>query len=79
GGAGRGVEFVAGVEIVDPEVSRESYVYRLVELCKNKCMTEAVARQQLADNLVLGTLMVEQDEVDCLVSGAVPTTANTIR
>ena len=42
-------------------------------------MTEAVAREQLEDNVVLGTLMLEQDEVDGLVSGAVHTTANTIR
>ncbi|WP_275896668.1 phosphate acyltransferase, partial [Citrobacter freundii] len=46
---------------------------------KNKGMTEAVAREQLEDNVVLGTLMLEQDEVDGLVSGAVHTTANTIR
>ena len=58
---------------------RESYVARLVELRKSKGMTEAVAREQLEDNVVLGTLMLEQDEVDGLVSGAVHTTANTIR
>ena len=58
---------------------RESYVGRPVELRKNKGMTEAVAREQLEDNVVLGTLMLEQDEVDGLVSGAVHTTANTIR
>lgn len=77
--AARGVELGAGIEIVDPEVVRESYVGRLVELRKNKGMTEAVAREQLEDNVVLGTLMLEQDEVDGLVSGAVHTTANTIR
>jgi len=78
--AAQGVELGAGIEIVDPEVVRESYVARLVELRKSKGMTEAVAREQLEDNVVLGTLMLEQDEVDgCLVSGAVHTTANTIR
>lgn len=77
--AAQGVELGAGIEIVDPEVVRESYVGRLVELRKNKGMTEAVAREQLEDNVVLGTLMLEQDEVDGLVSGAVHTTANTIR
>lgn len=40
---------------------RESYVGRLVELRKNKGMTETVAREQLEDNVVLGTLMLEQD------------------
>lgn len=42
-------------------------------------MTEVVAREQLQDNVVLGTMMLEQDKVDGLVSGAVHTTANTIR
>ena len=77
--AAQGVELGAGIEIVDPDVVRESYVARLVELRKSKGMTEAVAREQLEDNVVLGTLMLEQDEVDGLVSGAVHTTANTIR
>ncbi|SQC91098.1 Phosphate acetyltransferase [Cedecea neteri] len=62
--AAQGVELGAGIEIVDPEVVRESYVARLVELRKSKGMTEAVAREQLEDNVVLGTLMLEQDEVD---------------
>jgi phosphate acetyltransferase len=55
------------------------YVARLVELRKSKGMTEVVAREQLEDNVVLGTLMLEKGEVDGLVSGAVHTTANTIR
>lgn len=69
----------SGIEIIDPKVIREKYVSRLVELRKNKGMTEVVAYEQLKDNMVLGTLMLEQGEVDGLVSGAVHTTANTIR
>lgn len=68
-----------GVEIIDPVAVREQYVPRLVELRKSKGMTEVVAREQLEDNVVLGTLMLEKGEVDGLVSGAVHTTANTIR
>ncbi|MFP1787951.1 phosphate acetyltransferase [Lonsdalea quercina] len=75
----QGVELGQGIEIVDPAAVRERYVPRLVELRKNKGMTEVVAREQLEDNVVLGTLMLEQNEVDGLVSGAVHTTANTIR
>ncbi|MFP1738554.1 phosphate acetyltransferase [Lonsdalea quercina] len=75
----QGVELGQGIEIVDPVAVRERYVPRLVELRKNKGMTEVVAREQLEDNVVLGTLMLEQNEVDGLVSGAVHTTANTIR
>ncbi|WP_072133249.1 phosphate acetyltransferase [Winslowiella iniecta] len=75
----QGVELGKGIDIVDPEVVRENYVSRLVELRKSKGMTEVVAREQLEDNVVLGTMMLEQNEVDGLVSGAVHTTANTIR
>ncbi|MCA6221733.1 phosphate acetyltransferase [Photorhabdus antumapuensis] len=77
--AAQGIELGTGIEIVDPVAVRERYVPRLVELRKNKGMTEVVAREQLEDNVVLGTLMLEQSEVDGLVSGAVHTTANTIR
>ncbi|WP_152601354.1 MULTISPECIES: phosphate acetyltransferase [Erwinia] len=75
----QGVELGKGIDIVDPEVVREEYVARLVELRKSKGMTEVVAREQLEDNVMLGTMMLERNEVDGLVSGAVHTTANTIR
>nr|WP_162303245.1 phosphate acetyltransferase [Pantoea allii] len=77
--AAQGVILGKGVEIVDPEQVRENYVPRLVELRKSKGMTEVVAQEQLEDNVVLGTMMLESGEVDGLVSGAVHTTANTIR
>lgn len=77
--AAQGVELGKGIEIVDPEVVRENYVPRLVELRKSKGMTEVVAQEQLEDNVMLGTMMLERGEVDGLVSGAVHTTANTIR
>ncbi|WP_380179458.1 phosphate acetyltransferase [Kalamiella sp. sgz302252] len=77
--AAQGVELGKGIEIVDPAVVRENYVPRLVELRKSKGMTEVVAQEQLEDNVMLGTMMLERSEVDGLVSGAVHTTANTIR
>ncbi|ATZ12089.1 phosphate acetyltransferase [Erwinia amylovora] len=77
--ASQGVKLGAGIEIVDPASARENYVARLVELRKNKGMTEVVAQEQLEDNVMLGTMMLERGEVDGLVSGAVHTTANTIR
>ncbi len=75
----QGVTLGEGVEIIDPVASREKYVDRLVELRKNKGLTPEAAREQLEDNVVLGTMMIERNEVDGLVSGAVHTTANTIR
>lgn len=77
--AAQGVELGKGIKVVDPLQVREEYVSRLVELRKSKGMTEVVAREQLEDNVVLGTLMLEKGVVDGLVSGAVHTTANTIR
>lgn len=75
----QGVQLVKGITVVDPASVRENYVARLVELRKAKGMTETMAREQLEDTVVLGTMMLEANEVDGLVSGAVHTTANTIR
>src|SRR5690606_39370650 len=51
----------------------------MVELRKDRGLTAPVALQQLEDNVVLGTMMLARDEVDGLLSGAIHTTANTIR
>lgn len=75
----QGVELGKGITIINPADVRENYVDRLVELRKAKGMTETAAREQLEDTVVLGTMMLEANEVDGLVSGAVHTTANTIR
>ncbi|MGV6474927.1 phosphate acetyltransferase [Azotobacter vinelandii] len=75
----QGIELPAGLEIVDPEQIRERYVEPMVELRRHKGLSAPAARAQLEDNVVLGTLMLALDEVDGLVSGAVHTTANTIR
>ncbi|GGJ01318.1 phosphate acetyltransferase [Halopseudomonas pertucinogena] len=68
-----------GLQIIDPDVVRERYVPPMVELRKDRGLTAPVALQQLEDNVVLGTMMLALDEVDGLVSGAIHTTANTIR
>ncbi|UDG79438.1 Phosphate acetyltransferase [Candidatus Ecksteinia adelgidicola] len=67
------------IDIIDPINIRENYISRLMQLRQDKGMTEIMARKQLEDNVVLGTLMLEKNEVDGLLSGAVHTTANTIR
>jgi phosphate acetyltransferase len=51
----------------------------LCEARKGKGLTLDAARKQLEDNTVLGTMMLHLGEVDGLVSGAVHTTADTIR
>lgn len=75
----QGIRLGSDIEILDPVNIRENYVARLVELRKNKGVNEAIAREHLTDNVVLATMMLEQGEVDGMVSGAVHTTANTIR
>lgn len=68
-----------GLQILDPELIRERYVDRMVELRQGRGLNAPMALQQLEDNVVLGTMMLALDEVDGLVSGAIHTTANTIR
>ncbi len=75
----QGVVLDDGVEILAPEAIRESYVPPLVALREHKGVSEVVAEELLLDNVTLGTMMLQQDHVDGLVSGAVNTTANTIR
>jgi len=74
-----GVELPAGLEIVDPHEIAEGYVEPMVALRKNKGLNASQAWHALEDTVVLGTMMLAVDEVDGLVSGAVHTTANTVR
>lgn len=67
------------IVILDPAAISEKYIKPLFELRRAKGLTEDKARKQLADNVMLGTMMLKLDEVDGLVSGAMHTTANTIR
>lgn len=75
----QGVVLPADLEIVDPEQIRRNYVAPMAELRAHKGMTTEIAEKQLEDTVVLATMMLALNEVDGLVSGAVHTTANTIR
>ena len=74
-----GVTLGEGILVIDPAEVKERYVAPMVALRKHKGLTEAIAHNQLDDTVVLGTMMLQLGEVDGLVSGAVHTTANTIR
>jgi len=50
-----------------------------VERRKSKGLTPLQAENGLEDTVVLGTMMLAEGDVDGLVSGAVHTTANTVR
>lgn len=74
-----GVTLPHDIIIVDPDAVRNDYIQPMVELRKHKGLAADMAQAQLEDNVVLATMMVALNEVDGLVSGAVHTTANTIR
>ena len=74
----RNIELPDDLEIIDPDTIRSQYVANMVELRKGK-INEIQAKEQLQDTVVLGTMMLALDQVDGLVSGAIHTTANTVR
>ncbi|MGO2214342.1 phosphate acetyltransferase [Psychrobacter alimentarius] len=68
-----------GLEIIDPDdLDMGKYIAAVVERRKGKT-SEDVAAEYLKDTVYLGTTMLQMDEVDGLVSGAIHTTANTVR
>jgi len=73
---------LADVEIIDPvtdEDNGERYAEILVKKRKHKGMTIKQALDIVKDSIYYGTLMVEAGDADGLVSGAVHSTAHTIR
>lgn len=74
----RGIELPDDLEIIDPDLIRNQYIAPMVEL-RNGKLNELQAKEQLQDTVVLGTMMLALDQVDGLVSGAIHTTANTVR
>lgn len=75
----QGVELSEKVRIVNPADIQQQYIEPMVKLREHKGMTDMIAAEQLQDNIVLGTMMLQQGDVDGLVAGAINTTANTIR
>ncbi|MGN6129552.1 MAG: phosphate acetyltransferase, partial [Nocardioidaceae bacterium] len=74
-----GVQLPDGVEIVDPRSLARGFVDDLVEVRRHKGMTHDMAREQLGSPVTVGTMMLRAGQVDGLVSGAVHTTADTVR
>jgi phosphate acetyltransferase len=77
--AQQGIKLPSNLLITDPDNIRENYIQPMLELRKGKNLTEVIAKENLQDNVVLATMMLQLGQVDGLVSGAVNTTANTIR
>jgi phosphate acetyltransferase len=72
---------LTGARIVDPETSdlRDRFAARYAELRAKKGVTLEQARERVADVSYFGTMMVLEGLADGMVSGAVNTTAHTIR
>lgn len=74
---------IEGAKIINPKTSLdyEKYANLLYELRKNKGMTEEKAKELTLDPVYFGMLMLkdEESEADGLVSGAVHSTADTLR
>lgn len=70
-----------GVSIIDPTTSEllESYAQTYYDLRKHKGVSVEMARDTLTEVSYFGTMMVYKGIADGMVSGAVHTTANTIR
>jgi len=72
---------ISKAEIVEPASSEkyEEYVKAFYELRKAKGMTEEQAKELLLDPVYFGMMMVKQEDADGLVSGAIHSTADTLR
>lgn len=68
------------IEVIKPNQAMiAEYVPAMMALRKSQGLTVENAQKQLSDSVVLGTMMLAVGHVDGLVSGAVHTTANTVR
>ena len=70
-----------GAEIIDPKISNKhnEYAEKLYELRKQKGMTLEKAQELMNDPTHYGMMMLKENEADGLVSGAVHSTADTLR
>lgn len=77
--AKNGLELPPNLHILDPLEHQNRLVPVLCELRKHKNLSSKIARESLEDPIMLATLMLATGEADGLVSGAVHSTADTVR
>lgn len=73
------LENISFIDISEKNETLEKYVNLLVELRKNKGMTEEIAREQIKNKLVYAMLMLKSGDADGVVSGAITHTADVLR
>jgi phosphate acetyltransferase len=72
------LKFPVEIQIINPLKVASKYVAPLVELRKHKGVDEAQAKKLLSDPVVLGTMMLQMNEVDGLVAGAIHTSRDVL-
>ncbi len=72
---------LAGVEIIDPAKSEklDEFANKFYEMRKNKGVTPEQAKETMLNALYYGVMMVESNEADGMVAGAVNSTSNVLR
>ena len=72
---------ISGAVIVDPDKSEkfDDYCETFFELRKLKGVTPEIARETMRNPLYWGVMMVKKGEADGMVSGAIHSTADTLR
>lgn len=66
------------IDIVEPDDIKDQYVDAFVQLRQHKNVTIAQAKEQLKNSITLATMMVQANDADGLVAGAIHTTKDTI-
>ncbi|NNK12918.1 MAG: phosphate acetyltransferase, partial [Desulfofustis sp.] len=69
------------VEVIDPQTSSmlEDFVQTYLSLRQHRGVIEDMARDRMSDTTYFGTMMVYKEFADGMVSGALNTTAHTVR
>lgn len=69
------------VEVIDPQTSPllDDFVQTYISLRQHKGVIEDMARDRMSDTTYFGTMMVHKGFADGMVSGALNTTAHTVR
>src|SRR5690606_25329095 len=72
---------LSGATVIDPRTSdlRERFAEQYAEMREHKGVTLEQAREIMLDVSYFGTMLVYNDMVDGMVSGAAHTTAHTVR
>ncbi|CAL4319600.1 phosphate acetyltransferase [Buchnera aphidicola] len=73
------IKFLNNVDIIDPKNVQKKYIDQLLHLRCSKGMTKEIASISVRDNMTLGALILQNNEVDGLVCGIKYSTADVLR